>query len=436
MENIEKLILKYARLLSKHLPIALIMGCCIASSSIHSATLELTAEYSHDINNPYKVEFTNTTPVSGFCKRWPRECPAEQGVTSIDMGGITASLTSSGIKANSSPREGMYYKMPGGWRDVVVINTADNTSHVVKFRVSHFTSKYNTRNSWTGESHDKNWNGGGFVNRPNPCGYTSIAFWHVTWYQWMWRWPESDAACYKTATVDLEGEPYLIDELSIGYILKSPNPLSMNEGTYTGSLNFTVGPGGDIDFGDNFTPSDSNLLINFTLKVEHELKVTPQAGATDVSLYPCYNDKDCTKQTAEKNWEKWMVTNITPQKMSGTSKFNISSSGSFSVYMQCSSGSSLTQDSCPITSEKSGTVVPVKAKITLPENIEDWVGKKVINRPLYTEEDTSKFISTSFGIERQGQVEFYIEKKNVIEMLKTRPDSWSGSVTLIFDPKI
>lgn len=437
MENVDKIGFKCTGLLSENLLVLLIVGCFFSSSSIHAATLELTAEYSPDITNPSKDEFTNTTPMSGYCKNWPHLnlCPPEGGVHSIDMGGITASLTSSVIKADSPPREGMYYKIPGAWRDVVVRNTLDNSSHIVRFRITNFSSRYNTHNSWTKEDHHR-FKDKSFVNSPKPCGYTNVGVYTAKWYQWMWKWPESDTACYKIPKVDFEGEPYLINELSFGYLIKNPNPLSMNEGIYTGALNFTVGPGGDIDFGDSFTPSDSQLQINFTLKVEHELKVTPQAGATDVSLYPCYNDKDCTKQSEEKNWERWMVTNITPQKMSGISKFNISSSAGFSVHMQCSSDSSLTLDSCPMISEKSGTTVPVKARITLPESIKDSTGKKVINSPLYTEKNTSRFFTTSFGVDRQGQVEFYIEKKNVSEMLKSRPDSWSGSVTLIFDPSI
>jgi hypothetical protein len=86
----------------------------------------------------------------------------------------------------------------------------------------------------------------------------------------------------------------------------------MGSGVYTGSLKLGVGPSNNIDFGDNFIANDYILDVNFTLTVNHELKVTPKSGATDVTLYPCYYGSSCTKESADKNWERLMVTNIPP----------------------------------------------------------------------------------------------------------------------------
>ncbi|BEM85525.1 hypothetical protein SME41J_48490 (plasmid) [Serratia marcescens] len=401
-----------------------------------AATMAITAKFSPDINNPRNTEFTNTTKQSGYCVSLPEQCA--DGQLSIDMGGITARLSSPGFMANSEPRQGMYFKMPGAWRYIFVRNREDNTVHNLRFRVNVFSARYHTKNNWSLDVHQNNWNGSSFVNTPAPCIYTGVGIYPQFQYSWIWKWPASDSACYKTAKKDLAGEPYLVDRISLGYQIIQPSPLAMNSGVYEGSLRLSVGPGGDIDFGDNLQSSDTELTLNFSLTVNHELKVTPLPGATDVTLYPCYYGSACSKESAEKNWERWMVTNIPPQKMSGTSRFNLSSSGSFTVYMTCGSGAAQSADSCPMISNKSKTAVPVKALLTLPDNITDLTGQRVVNKPLYTTKDISKnwFVTSSFGKDRSGQVDFVIDKKDIGEMLKSRPDNWSGTVTLIFDPNL
>jgi hypothetical protein len=408
----------------------------ISALTAYAATMDISATFSPDIHSPKNNEFTNTTQLSGYCLSWPSQCP--NGQVSISMGGITATLSSSGFIANSEPRQGMYFKMPGAWRDITVRNIEDNTAHNVRFRVDAFSARYSTKNNWSLSDYQNNWVGGSFVYAPSPCGYSGVGIYNNNSYNWMWKWPVSDSACYKTAKKNLTGEPYRVDLTSIGYQMIAPKPLAMNSGIYEGSLRLSVGPGGDIDFGDNLQVSDTELTLNFRLTVNHELKVTPLPGATDVTLYPCYFGTECSKESVETNWEKWMVTNIPPQKMSGLSQFNISSSGSFTVYMMCGGGSRQSADSCLMISNKSNTVVPVKALLTLPDNITDLAGKTVVNKPLYTGKDLSRnrFVTSSFGIAQPGQVEFIIDKKDIGEMLKSRPDSWSGNVTLMFDPNI
>ncbi|WP_454878811.1 hypothetical protein [Serratia inhibens] len=413
-----------------------LLGSSVIAAPLYGASMDITAEFAPDISNPSNNEFKNTTPLSGYCQSWPKQC--QNNKFSINMGDITASLASPGFKANSPAREGMYFMMPGAWREVVVTNTQNGEVKTLKFRISAHSARYHTKNKWSYEDHRNSWNGNDFVNSPKPCLYSGTGRYSNTTYEWMWKWPVSNAACYKTATKDLTGEPYKLDRMSVGYELQTPNPLDISSGVLKGQLNLSVGPGGDIDFGDSFVASDSELILNFTLSVNHELKVSPLAEATNISLYPCYQKTSCTRDEAEKNWERWMVTNVTPQKMSGRSEFNLSSSGSFTVYMQCGSGAALDANRCPMTSGKSGTSVPVKATITLPENIADSAGQRVTDSPLFTEKNNARnrFQTHTFGTDKKGWVDFVIEQKDVKEMLKTRPDSWSGTVTLLFDPNL
>lgn len=411
------------------------MALLAASAAGMAATMDITASFTPSMGKPENNTFTNTTPQSGYCVDSPKEC-TNNNTFSIGMGGITASLATSGFTANSEPRMGVYFKMPGAWRDVEVMNQNTGARETVSFRASAFSAKYNTLTHWSLTKHRQAWNGTSFVYAPSPCGYSGMGWYTPTDYMFMWKWPVSNAACYKTAQKDLTGEPYLINHTSIGYELKTPDPLKMEAGVYTGTLTLNVGPGGDIDFGDNFQASDTELTINFTLSVNHELKLTTTAENQSVSLQPCASGRVCTEDEGQANWERWMVTRITPQ-LTGRSNFSLSSSGAFTVYLECEQQSGL---DCALRSDKMPSqTVPVQVLLTLPDDIIDSVtGSTVSKRRLQAGRDLTKnvFVTKTFGQNRAGSIDFLVGQKDVDTMLTTRPDTYRGAVTVIFDPKI
>lgn len=398
-----------------------------------AANMNITASFSPSMDKPENNVFTNTTPQSGYCIDLPDQC-IDADRFSIDMGGITASLATSGFTANSEPRMGMYFKLPGAWRDIIVTNQ-DSTQMTVRFRVSALAASYNV-NDWGLTEHRESWNGASFVNAPSPCTYSGVGLYSIKRYSFMWKWPISDTACYKTASKDLTGEPYLIDKVSIGYELQTPDPLKAEAGVYTGKLTLSVGPGGDIDFGDNFQASDTELTINFTLSVNHELKLTTTAENQAVLLQPCALGRVCTGDEGQTNWERWMVTRITPQ-LTGRSNFSLSSSGAFTVYLECEQQSG---PDCALRSDKMPSqTVPVQALLTLPDNIIDnFTNSTVSKRRLEAGRDLTKniFVTKAFGQNRAGSIDFLIGQKDVDAMLTTRPDTYRGAITVIFDPKI
>lgn len=399
-----------------------------------TATMDITASFSPSVSNPDNNDFTNTTPQSGYCKDYPNECSGN--VFSIGMGGITASLVTSGFTANSEPRMGMYFKMPGAWRDVSVKNE-NNTQSTVRIRFSAFSARYNVRTEWSQDKHYNAWSDSlSFVHAPSPCSYSGVGKYSTKYYAFMWKWPVGDESCYKTAKTDLSAEPYLIDRLSIGYILETLNPLRMESGIYTGALSLVVGPGGDIDFGDNLEASDTELTLNFTLSVNHELQLTPAADSQNVSLQPCASGRTCTQDEGSANWERWMVTRITPQ-LTGRSNFSLSSSGMFTVYLECEQTSGT--DCALISDNASSQTVPVQTFLTLPDNIVDnSTGSTVSKRRLKVGKELTEniFATRSYGYAKAGSIDFLVSQKDVDTMLKTRPDTYRGAVTVIFDPKL
>src|SRR3546814_3118440 len=72
--------------------------------------------------------------------------------------------------------------------------------------------------------------------------------------------------------------------LDFAYELRTPNPLNMSSGQYTGSLTYSIGPGQDFDMGDVMLPNDSALTLNFNLEVQHTLQVEVPPGGNRVEL--------------------------------------------------------------------------------------------------------------------------------------------------------
>lgn len=196
-----------------------------------------------------------------------------------------------------------------------------------------------------------------------------------------------------------------------------------------GKLSFTVGPGGDFDFGDNYQASDSVVDINLILSVNHDLIVTTTPESRALSLQPCSAGKVCTEEQGKQNWERWMITKITPQ-LTARSDFLLSSTGAFTAYLQCEY---IQGEHCAIKSDNNGQLVPVKAYLSMPDNIiNQRTNSMVLRAPMAINKDLTRDI----GSNRKGSIDFLVAQHDVDTMLMTRPDTYRGAVTVIFDPNI
>ena len=411
----------------QHTRIYLIAGIMLVAGSLPAgaATMNITASFTPSVNNPDNNTFTNTTPQSGYCTTLPAQCTS--GIFSIALPLTTTILNP--IKANDIPRNNPYFGFPNKPRSLTVTNINSGETADVTFRVSGFSSRYSANH---GQS---SWVNGSFISPVKPCGYSGVSVGGSGWYQFLWKVTTADGACYKISTVD-RTEPSRFYNMSIAYELATPDPLKMSAGVYEGSLSFNVGPGGDFDFGDNYQASDTELTVNFTLSVNHELKLSVTADNQQVALQPCASGKVCTAEQGAANWERWMINRITPE-LTGRSQLSLSSSGAFTVYLQCEQQSG---SDCALRSDNTPSqTVPVQSLLTLPRGIVDSsTGSAVSKRRLAVGRDLKKnvFITKSFGENQAGSIDFLVSKKDVDTMLKTRPDTYRGAITVIFDPKI
>ncbi|MBA4823728.1 hypothetical protein H2241_22665 [Pantoea ananatis] len=407
-----------------------------ASAAGMAVTMDITASFSPSMDKPENNTFTNTTPQSGFCAIWPSECTG--GEKSLATGLTLA--PSRGLTPQDDKRESLFFKWPSSLRNVTVTNTETGRVKTVQFRVSSFSGRYYANS----QSQIYEWGEGSSAFSMHPRGgcRSLSPGWIIgdSAVAWLWSVPEGNTGCYRITSVErpVGGSNFInkVVELSLGYELKTPNPLKMDAGIYTGTLTLSVGPGGDIDFGDNFQASATELTINFTLSVNHELKLTTTAENQAVSLQPCAPGRVCTEDEGQANWERWMVTRITPQ-LTGRSNFRLSSSGSFTVYLECEKQSG---PDCALRSDKTPSqTVPVKTLLTLPDNIVDnLTGSTVSKRRLEAGSNLTKnvFLTKTFGENSAGSIDFLVSQKDVDTMLTTRPDTYRGAITVIFDPNI
>jgi len=402
-----------------------------------AATMEITAEFSPSVSEPTRNTFKNTTPQSGYCASHADQCT--NGEFSLATG-ITLAPTKA-LTANDTPRDSLYFKMPSAPRTVTVQNKQTVVSQDITFRVSAFSARY-----WAIKHHGVyDWKDVNYFSEPNPasgCKYVASGWGSTQHFAWLWNYPagNGDLGCYNLSSIDRPdgSDKYIstVDDVSFGYELSTPAPLEMGSGIYTGTMTLTVGPGGELDFGDNFQPSDSQLTINFTLTVNHELALTTTPENQNVALQPCAAGKVCSEDEGKANWERWMVSLITPQ-ITGRSNFQLSSSGAFTVYLDCAEK---VGDSCALASDNSPSqLIPFQTFLTLPDTIVDMAtGDSVVRRELAVKKDTDKniFVTKEYGVNKSGDIDFLIAQQDVDTMLKTRPDTFRGAVVVYFDPSI
>ncbi|WP_423060772.1 hypothetical protein [Citrobacter portucalensis] len=399
-----------------------------------AASIDITASFNPSIANPENNEFTNTTPQSGFCANSPSSCIGFHGIK-LPL----SAYTSKPITPNSSIRDGVFFRIPSAIRRISLLNETTGEYATVFFRTNLISVRYTPN---TGGTNTWGLSGKDSIGYPentsqNGCSSSSgtgdVLSSGEKWAEFGWFIGTNSLGCYRLSGITRQHVEY--SDISIGYKLQAPNPLKMSAGIYTGEYTFMVGAGQDFDFGDNFLVSDTLLTVKFKLTVTHELKLTVLPDDQNVALQPCATSSVCSEDDGKANWERWMVSRI-PPALTGRSSFYLSSSGTFTVHLACEQqiGSDCALKSDRMPSQQ----VPVRTLLTLPSNIVDnATGSTIVKQTLQTSNDKKQtFATKSFGQNKKGSIDFMVSNKDVETMLKTRPDTYRGAVTIIFDPTI
>jgi hypothetical protein len=318
------------------------------------------------------------------------------------------------------------FSLPAQWRELTVINSRTGEQERVEIRISGIGSNYalsdTAMNLAPGstsavQAHNMLW-GSSWVYAPAPCLYSGVGLYSGSTYAFFWRTPTL-GVCAKQAKYTIPSMRYT--SLGFAYELRTPNPLGMSSGLYTGNLTYTVGPGMDFDMGDVMIPDDSTINLNFELTVEHTLKVDVPPGGNRVELVP------------EGGWQAWLNRGRKPGRLFRDQSFNISASSRFKMQMECQY---VAGDTCGVE-DTAGNRVPLQVAVSLPAGLGREDGSPVHRQPLKLSGVGTGLFQPRFYVDRvPGALHFEIQRADVEQMLARDATTYRGNVTVIWDSEV
>jgi hypothetical protein len=397
------------------------------ASPVAAVNQEIRALFTPDSANPQHNVFVNKTPVSGYCANYPSEC-RDNNTFSIRL--PTRFESARAMQPNDSPRNTSMFRVPAQWRALTVINAQTGEAEKVEVRITGFGSQYllsDTAANLTGapnalQGHQSLWGGEGhsWVYAAPPCQYSGVGLYADHTYAFFWKTPVQ-GVCVKTARFPIPAMSY--QYLDFAYELRTPNPLGMSSGLYTGSLTYQIGPGGDFDMGDVKQPTDSALTLDFVLDVQHTLKVDIPPGGEKVRLTPAGG------------WQSWLQAGRKPVSLFRDQTFHISASSRFKMYFECESWTTF---ECVIKDAIGRRPVELQVSVSLPNGLMNQAGQPVKRQRLRAGPNSAQIFQPGFYVDRApGVLHFEVPKEEVEWMLGEKVQSpYSGSVTVIWDSEV
>jgi hypothetical protein len=390
--------------------------------SAEAVNQEIRALFQPDSSQPNKNVFVNKTPNSGYCTIDPAQC-ADNNMFSIQL---PVRFDSTRPIIPGAPADAMMLKVPANWRQLMVTNRDTGESETVEVRIIGIGSNFILSDSAASlvgvtdilEGHQKLWSNNSWVYAPAPCQYSGVGFYSPNTYRFFWKAPQ-EAWCTKVAAYRIPSMSF--DTLDFAYELRTPNPLGMSSGLYTGSLSYTLGPTGDFQMGSMMVPDDGNLTLDFVLDVQHTLKVDLPPHGDKVSLEP------------EGGWQRWIDGGHKPSRIYRDQTFFISASSRFKVMLECAE--SFAPSQCNLRSPTSGDRTYVEVKLSLPPGIDGPSGGGTVTHlGLQHKEWAGPFQPGHYVDRKQGSLRFEMPKGSIENLLKPgMNDTFLGYITVVWD---
>lgn len=332
------------------------------------------------------------------------------------------------IREGASERNGAMFRVPAGWTPVNVTNAETGQTERVEIFISGIGTEYvlsDTVQNLTGapdnqEGHTRLWDRQSWVYAPSPCLYGGVGAYGDSTYRFFWKTPVY-APCSKKASFVIPGFSYRT--LDFAYELRTPNPLGMSIGRYTGEVYMGIGPHGAFDMGDAMIPDDPALILNFVLDVQHMLKVELPPGGNQVALQP------------DGSWQRWLNSGRMPTRLFRDQPFMITASSRFKMYLECGLG---TVQWCILMSDENTMGTPYKVSVSLPNGYTDANGRPVKQQELLPTPAGAVIFQPGSYVERQpGMLHFEVNKEFTERMLTiNKGNKHSGTVVVIWDSEI
>ncbi|EGM79297.1 hypothetical protein Rhein_0432 [Rheinheimera sp. A13L] len=390
--------------------------CLLSTMTATAYEVSVKAEY-RTVKGVNQAEFTDTT--SCGTNYWCSYMGQRRTVIMNATGSVLTITVPS-----TDPRQNLYYKVPGS-RTVNMTNAKGQT-HILTFNFSAIGGVYRrTESNGTmpglheltgnispdnaGSSCERRWAHGGSAD-------TGFA-WNI-----MPAFQSTGTTCHKmfNKSSRLGTWEYGINLFFLAYALDTPNPLAMESGVYTGNLTFSVGPGGEIDFGDNVTTTSNQMTVNFELNVMHDFIFQFPAAESIAVLEPAGG------------WASYNGAN--PGSINKDIPFRVTNSGPFTMYLACEHDLNV---GCGVKAA-SGRTVRLNTSITLPGAIRLGNGSPVNRVPLPVGRLMRKAFTPVFAVSnQQGLLHFDITNPALEGMLKDTPgERYEGDVTLMIESEL
>jgi len=218
--------------------------------------------------------------------------------------------------------------------------------------------------------------------------------------------PNDGWKIYNTAFTNPKGGCRYLEREVAGYI---------KNGIYTGSIILSVGQNKDIDLG-NGVYEDNQLIIELTLKVQHQIKVEFPPGGDKVVLQP------------PGGWHDWIYRGKAriPPYLIAELPYRLWSSSDFNVWLNCQYAIG---EVCMLNNERLGMQVRLDVI---------YVNKSKEEIPL--KHGVKKLFSASlrgpYFINEERSIIFKVQEPVLALMMEYPGSTYKGNVTLIYDAAI
>ncbi|WP_043203832.1 hypothetical protein [Pseudomonas putida] len=380
----------------------------LAAPMVSALDVTISAEY----RGGGSGRFDNTTPPGGLCNGWVVTCRNRTTVT------LPITYDKKTTKGAADPRDEFYLSLPAR-REVDVYHDATGESRRLTFE-------------WTAISQRVQAPGGGDyhpiyqMDLYGGCSRIGAVLQYrpaIVTYLWDVTQPAAPSPCWANRSNAANGRVVVVSviDTSVAYAIDITPPFRMPSGTWRGSVTYSIGPGGDFDFGNDVTAlSGNSLTVNFVLDVQHAFIFEFPPGSDRAVLEP------------PGGWQAWLAGGKPPQRLARDLPFRVWSTGPFKVYKLCEH---YVDTRCAIRNQQSDQV-PVEVAMSLPSGIEHQ-GAPVQRLALPSGRLAAlQFDAAMATLNRPGQLHFQVARNDVQSMLRYPGSTYTGLVTVVFDAEL
>jgi len=168
-------------------------------------------------------------------------------------------------------------------------------------------------------------------------------------------------------------------------------------------------------------PTDDTLTFNFTLDVDHHLKVEVPPGGNRILLEP------------QGGWQAWLQNGRKPSRLFRDQAINLWTSSAFKMTLECPEPLGNT---CSVRNA-AGVQVPLDIAVTLPNGMSDAAGRPVNRLPLRLDGSGTELFQPTHYIDRKPSTLHFEIKADAVEQMLHHPRStFSGTVTVVWDSQV